>query len=264
MSSGRFTVHGTTLRPSACASAMRLLGQVAHARAPRSARPPPPRRAAPSRRSPPDPDRPTKSAQPSGGRTGQPGQADIRPRCGASWRGPRQSNDCTMIRPRPLQRRRPRPPLRPSRRHPSARPGCSGNVFSSMLKRHQRIDRAAPRPASGCARRRAAPGPDTRPHRRCPGGSARHRSQPVPPRGASGSAAPARRAMRRPGPGDVGVEPRVVRDHHDVIGRHAHVEFERIHADRQRSGEAGQRVLGNRPRAPRWPCSSILRIIAIA
>ena len=35
-----------------------------------------------------------------------------------------------------------------------------------------------------------------------------------------------------------------MRDHHDVIGGHRHVEFERIDPDRQRSGEPGQRVFG--------------------
>ncbi len=46
------------------------------------------------------------------------------------------------------------------------------------------------------------------------------------------------------GPGDVGVKARIVRDHHDLISRHRHIQFQRVDTHCQRAGESDQRILG--------------------
>ena len=38
--------------------------------------------------------------------------------------------------------------------------------------------------------------------------------------------------------------------HHDIVRGHRDIEFDRVHADRQRAGKSGQRVLRKEPARP--------------
>ena len=239
MSSGRFTVHGTTRRPSECASAMRLLGQIGIVRAPGRARPPPPRHAARSRRSPTDAGRPTMSARlPGCAELVSQDRSDVGSRAAqVAWSTPveRLHDDPARWRPAASATATTASAIAaPS----TARPGCQGNVFSSMLKFAPRID-------AQCIRQRRDRGAIVRLLVRiqrcigdCPGECVRHRSRAGPLPAASGS-------LGQPGRSQVPSPVRVMSGLSrgscvtttTSIGCHRHVEFQCIDADCQCAGE---------------------------
>ena len=164
-----------------------------------------------------------------------------------------------------LPHRRPRATASAIAAPSTARQGCQGNVFSSMLKRTSRIDAQhfGQRRDRGAVMRHLVR--MEAPHRRCPGECARHRSRPVPPRAASGSRHPARRARRR-------LLVRVM----SGLSRGSCVTTTTSSAVIATSSSSASTPIasapanptsvfsGNRPLAPRWPCRSILRFIATA
>ena len=188
--------------------------------------------------------------------------ARISGRVRRSRRGPRQSNDCTMILSAAPCASATATTASAIAAPSTARSGCQGNVFSSMLKRRQRIDaqHIAQRRNRGAVMRHLVR--MRRRHRRCRGGCARRRSRPVPLRAASGS----------PAPGAASQAPFLVRVM-SGLSRGSCVTTTTSSAVTATSSSSASTPIasapakpasvfsGNRPRAPRWPCKSIVCIM---